>query len=58
MINQDNTVSFAKLKLQIEGVSWGGTLAGCAVTVHQHLDGSLSIRYETHFPAAPGAAIR
>jgi transposase len=45
IVNRDNTVSFAKLKLQIERVSWRSTLAGCTVIVHQHLDGTLSIRY-------------
>ncbi len=47
-VNRDNTVSFAKLVLQIERVSWRGTLAGCTVTVHQHLDGTLSLSYGPH----------
>jgi len=44
-VNKDNTVSFQNLTLQIEKVSWRGTLAGCTVIVHQHLDGTLSITY-------------
>jgi hypothetical protein len=44
-VNRDNTVSFQNLVLQIEKVSWRGTLAGCTVTVHQHLDATLSITY-------------
>jgi hypothetical protein len=44
-VNKDNTVSFQNLVLQIEKVQWRGTLAGCMVTVHQHLDGTLSITY-------------
>jgi len=44
-VNRDNTVRFAKLALQIERVSWRNTLAGSTVSVHQHLDGTLSIRY-------------
>jgi transposase InsO family protein len=44
-VNRDNTVSFQNLTLQIEKVNWRGTLAGCTVTVHQHLDGTLSITY-------------
>ena len=38
-VNRDNTVSFQNLNLQIERVRWRATLAGCNVTVHQHLDG-------------------
>ncbi len=48
VVNRDNTVSFANLVLQIERVSWRGTLAGCTVTVHQHLDGTLSLSYGPH----------
>jgi transposase InsO family protein len=44
-VNRDNTVSFQNMNLQIEKVSWRGTLAGCTVTVHQHLDATLSITY-------------
>jgi len=47
-VNRDNTVSFQNLRLQIEPVRWRGTLAGCAVTVHQHLDGTLSLSYGPH----------
>jgi transposase len=44
-VNRDNTVSIQNLILQIEKVSWRGTLAGSSVMVHQHLDGTLSITY-------------
>ena len=47
-VNRDNTVSFANLVLQIERVRWRGTLAGCTVTVHQHLDSTLSLSYGPH----------
>jgi transposase len=47
-VNRDNTVSFENLHLQIERVSWRGTLAGCNITVHQHLDGNLSLTYGPH----------
>lgn len=47
-VNQDNTVSFQNLTLQIERVSWRGTLAGCTVTVHQHLDGTISLTHGPH----------
>lgn len=47
-VNRDNTVSFANLSLQIEPVRWRNTLAGCRVTVYQHLDGTLSLGYGPH----------
>ena len=47
-VNRDNTVSFQNLSLQIDRQSWRGTLAGCTVTVHQHLDGTLSLSYGPH----------
>jgi len=50
-VNRDNTISFQNLHLQIERVHWRGTLAGCNVVVHQHLDGTLSV---THGPLRLG----
>jgi transposase len=50
-VGRDNTVSFQNLALQIDKVSWRGTLAGCTVIVHQHLDGTLSM---THGPRRLG----
>jgi len=47
-VGRDNTVSFQNLWLQIQPVRWRGTLAGCTVTVQQHLDGTLSLRYGPH----------
>ncbi len=47
-VNRDNTVSFQNLRLQIEAVRWRATLAGCQVTVHQHLDGALSLTHGPH----------
>src|SRR5271167_148199 len=47
-VNRDNTVSFQNLNLQIERVRWRATLAGCNVTVHQHLDGTLSLTHGPH----------
>src|SRR5207244_1199751 len=44
-VNRDNTVRFQNLNWQIERVRWKASLAGCSVTVHQHLDGTLSLRY-------------
>jgi hypothetical protein len=50
-VGRDNAVSFQNLALQIDKVSWRGTLAGCTVVVHQHLDGTLSM---THGPRRVG----
>jgi transposase len=47
-VNRDNTVSFQNLQLQIERVHWRGTLAGCNVMVHQHLDKSISLTHGPH----------
>src|SRR6266699_7351130 len=47
-VNRDNTVSFQNLSLQIEAVRWRAGLAGCTVTVHQHLDGSISLTHGPH----------
>src|SRR5271169_3974247 len=47
-VNRDNTVSFQNLKLQIEAVRWRASLAGCTVTVHQHLDGTISLTHGPH----------
>ena len=50
-VNRDNTVSVQNLHLQIEPVRWRATLAGCSVTVHQHLDGTYTM---THGPQRLG----
>ena len=50
-VNRDNTVSIQNLRLQIQPVRWRATPAGCTVTVHQHLDGTLTI---THGPQRLG----
>jgi len=47
-VNRDNTVSFQNLRLQIEAVRWRGSLAGCTVMVHQHLDGAISLTHGPH----------
>jgi hypothetical protein len=50
-VNRDNTVSIQNLRLQIEPVRCRATLAGCTVTVQQHLDGTFTI---THGPQRLG----
>src|SRR5664280_871266 len=47
-VNRDNTVSFQNLQLQVERMQWRGTLAGCNVKVHQHLDGTISLTHGPH----------
>jgi hypothetical protein len=41
--------------LRIEPLRWGATLAGCSVTVHQHLDGTFTI---TRGPPPLGHTVR
>lgn len=48
VVGNDNTVSYANQALQIEPGKWRRTLAGCRVTIHQHLDGHLSVTYGPH----------
>jgi transposase len=47
-VQRDNTVRLQNLTLQIEPVKWRGTLAGCTVTAHQHLNGTLSLSFGPH----------
>jgi hypothetical protein len=47
-VARDNTVPLGERCLQIERTGWRGSLAGCRVTVHEHLDGTLSISYGPH----------
>ena len=48
VVNRDNTVEIAHRVLQIEKTPWRNTLAGCRVTVYEHLDGTLSVAYGPH----------
>jgi len=50
-VNQDNTVALERRLFQIPKTRWRHSLAGCVVTVHQHLDGRVSIRYGPHLIA-------
>jgi transposase len=47
-VGHDNTVSFQCLTLQIEPSELRISFAKCRVTVHQHLDQTLSITYGPH----------
>jgi len=48
VVGKDNTVAIAERRWQIDKTRFRHTLAGCTVTIHEHLDGSISIRYGPH----------
>ena len=65
VVAQDNTVQIGNRCWQIERTTWRGTLAGCRVTICEHLDGRVTIAYGPHvvgqFPApgeSPGGPLR
>src|SRR6202167_1120249 len=45
---KDNTVAIAEHLWQLEKSRFRSSLAGCTVTIHEHLDGTVSIRYGPH----------
>ena len=47
-IDQDNTVRFHNLVMQLEPAEWRHTLAGCKVIIHQHLDATLTLTIAGH----------
>jgi transposase len=52
VVAQDNTISFRDQIWQLEKTRWRYSLAGCTVTVHEHLDGRISVRYGPHLVAS------
>jgi len=48
VVAQDNTVAIGAQWWQLDKPGWGRALAGQTVTIHQHLDGMVSIRYGPH----------
>ena len=48
MVANDNTIAIAERSWQIDKSRFRSTLAGCTVTIHEHLDGTVSIRYGPH----------
>jgi transposase len=48
VVAKDNTVAIGNRHWQINKTRFRHTLAGCTVTVHEHLDGTISIRYGPH----------
>ena len=45
VVAKDNTVAIKERLWQLDKTKFRHTLAGCTVTIHQHLDGTVSIRY-------------
>jgi transposase len=63
VVDKDNTVAIADRNWQLEKTRFRSSLAGCTVTIHEHLDATVSIRFGPHIvgryradgqPAAPG----
>jgi len=48
VVAKDNTVAIGDQHWQLEKSRFRSSLAGCTVTIHQHLDGAVSIRYGPH----------
>jgi hypothetical protein len=48
VVDKDNTVAIRDQWWQLDKSRWRSTLAGQTVTIHQHLDGRVSIRYGPH----------
>ena len=48
VVHQDNTVVLEHRVFPIEQTRWRATLAGCRVTIREHLDGTVSISYGPH----------
>ena len=50
-MDKDNTVAIQDRWWQIDKCRWRHSLAGQTVTIHEHLDESVSIRYGPHVVA-------
>ena len=48
VVSQDNTVAITDRTWQLEKSRFRSSLAGCTVTIHEHLNGTISIRYGPH----------
>jgi transposase len=48
VVDQDNTVAIGGRNWQLEKSRFRSTLAGCTVTIHEHLDETVSIRFGPH----------
>jgi transposase len=52
VVARDNTIAFRDQIWQLEKTRWRYSLAGCTVTVHEHLDERISVRYGPHVVAS------
>jgi transposase len=48
VVAKDNTVEIGDRQWQIDKTKFRSTLAGCTVTIHEHLNGGVSLRYGPH----------
>jgi hypothetical protein len=48
VVAKDNTVAITERNWQLDKSRFRSSLAGCTVTIHQHLVGNASIRYGPH----------
>ena len=48
VVGKDNTVAIADRHWQLERSRFRSSLADCTVTIHEHLAGTVSIRYGPH----------
>src|SRR2546430_13977141 len=48
VVAQDNTVTIGEKHWQLEKSRFRSSLAGCTVTIHEHLDETVSVRYGPH----------
>jgi transposase len=48
VVAKDNTITLRERVWQLERSRWRCTLAGCTVTIHEHLNGTVSVRYGPH----------
>jgi transposase len=48
VVNKDNTVAIVDRCWQLDKSRFRNTLANCTVTIHEHLEGTISIRYGPH----------
>jgi transposase len=55
VVAKDNTIAIADRSWQLEKTRFRHTLAGCTVTIHEHLDGTVSMRYGPHVVGRFGA---
>jgi hypothetical protein len=47
-VAKDNTFTLQNQIWQLDQTRWRHSLAGCTVTIHEHLDGTTSVRYGPH----------